>query len=64
MSAAVKERGSLVDSSRLLNESSLKERFSNMIIQWEVILVLMFVFEIVLFSNLTPYFLNYFNIIN
>ena len=64
MSAAVKDRSSLVDSSRLLNETSFKERFGKIIIQWEVILILMFVFEIVLFSNLTPYFLNYFNMMN
>ena len=64
MSAGSKTKNSLVDSSRLINETSLKERLGNLIIQWEVILVLMFIFEVVLFTNITPYFLDYFNLMN
>ena len=58
------DKKSLVDKSRLINENSLKERFGNLIIQWEVILVLMFIFEVILFTNITPYFLDYFNLMN
>ena len=57
-------KSSLVHHTRLINEGSLKERLSNLIVQWEVILVLMFVFEIILFANLSPYFLDYFNLMN
>ena len=64
MSDNKKGRNSLVDTSRLINESNLKERLGNFFIQWEVILVLMFIFEIILFTNLSPYFLDYFNMMN
>lgn len=64
MSMKTEGKKSLVDKSRLINESSLKERFGNLIVQWEVILVLMFLFEVILFSNLSPYFLDYFNLMN
>ena len=64
MSNNSESKKSLVDKSRLINETSLKERFGNLIIQWEVILVLMFLFEIILFSNLSKYFLDYFNLMN
>ena len=55
---------SLVNNSRLLNERGFSQWFGNLIIQWEAILVLMFVFEVILFANLSPYFLDYFNLMN
>ncbi len=64
MSDRQKEKNSLVESSRLLQEASFKERLGNLFVQWEVILVLMFVFEIILFTNLSEYFLDYFNMMN
>ena len=64
MGSRQEEKQSLVESSRLLSETSLTERLANLFVQWEVILVLIFVFEVVLFSNLSPYFLDYFNMMN
>ncbi len=58
------DRNSLVDGSRLINENSLKSRLGNLIVQWEFILVIMFIAEVILFSSITPYFLDYFNLMN
>ncbi|MBI9106727.1 MAG: ABC transporter permease [Spirochaetales bacterium] len=64
MGVTTHNNNSLVETSRFINETGLKERFGKLIIQWEVILVLMFLFEIILFSNISPYFLDYFNLMN
>lgn len=54
----------LVQGSRLVDESSLRERLILLFTKWEVLLSLLFVFEIVLFTNLSPYFFDYFNLMN
>ena len=43
---------------------SVKARFLNVLMKWEVILFLIFVIVIIVNSNLSPYFLDYFNILN
>lgn len=43
---------------------SFRERAGELFIQWEVILVFLFILEIIIFSVLTPYFLDYFNLMN
>ena len=62
MSAETKR--DLVSGTRLVDESSLKERLITIFTKWEVILALLIVFEFILFSNLSPYFLDYFNLMN
>ncbi len=54
----------LVSGSRLVDENSLKERLIVIFTKWEVILAVLIVFEFILFSNLSPYFLDYFNLMN
>ncbi len=43
---------------------SVKARFLNVLMKWEVILFLIFLIVIIVNSNLSPYFLDYFNILN
>ncbi len=57
-------RNPLVSSSRLVNENSLKERLILLFTKWETLLAILFISEVVIFSNLTPYFLDYFNLMN
>ncbi len=54
----------LMGSDRLINENSFKERMIVLFTKWETLLALLFVLEIVIFSNITPYFLDYFNLMN
>lgn len=58
------KKNPLVGSSRLINENTVKERMILLFTKWEVLLSLLFVLEIILFSNLSPYFLDYFNLMN
>lgn len=58
------EQAALVNSTRLINENSLKERLIILFTKWEVLLALLIIFEFILFSNLSPYFLDYFNLMN
>lgn len=54
----------LVNISRLIDENSLKEKLILLFTKWEVLLGILLVFEFILFSNLSPYFLDYFNLMN
>ncbi|MBN2860092.1 MAG: ABC transporter permease [Sphaerochaetaceae bacterium] len=54
----------LMGSGRLIDENSFKERMIVLFTKWETLLALLFVLEIVVFSNITPYFLDYFNLMN
>ncbi len=54
----------LVSSARLINENSFKERMIVLFTKWETLLALLFILEVVVFSNITPYFLDYFNLMN
>ncbi|RKX88243.1 MAG: ABC transporter permease [Spirochaetes bacterium] len=55
---------SIVDKSRLVDESGLNSRIVSFVTKWEFILVVLLLLEIVVFSNLTPHFLNTFNLLN
>ncbi len=55
---------SLVDSSRLVDESGWRIRLVSMVTRWEFILLILLVMEVLIFSNLTPHFLNTFNLLN
>lgn len=54
----------LVSASRLIQENSLKERMILIFTKWEVILGLLLIFVFLLFSNVSPYFLDKFNLLN
>jgi rhamnose transport system permease protein len=53
-----------VSQSRLINETSLKERIIDLVTKWEFILVVLFLAVVAYFSNASPYFLDYFNLMN
>ena len=53
-----------VSQKRLINETSLKERIIDLVTRWEFILVILFLAVAVFFSNASPYFLDYFNMMN
>ncbi len=55
---------SLVDKTRLVNEDGLKSRVISLVTKWEFILFILLLLEVIIFSNLTPYFLNTFNLLN
>ena len=54
----------LVNLSRLVDESSLKERLIILFTKWEVILGILFVLVFLIFSYISPYFLDTFNLLN
>lgn len=54
----------LVSTTRLIDESSLKERLILLFTQWEVILGLLLILVFAYFINITPYFLDAFNLLN
>ncbi len=53
-----------VSQTRLLNETSLKEKLIGLATKWEFILVILFMGVVVFFSSTTQYFLDYFNLLN
>lgn len=55
---------SLVDKTRLVNEDGWKSKAISLLTKWEFILLILLILEVVIFSNLTPYFLNTFNLLN
>jgi rhamnose transport system permease protein len=57
-------RKSLVDTSRLVDESGWRIKAATLATRWEFILLVLLVLEVVVFSNLSPYFLNTFNLLN
>ncbi len=58
------ENKQFVAQSRLIDEMSLKNRLVELITKWEVILSFLIVVVFVFFSNMTPYFLDWFNLMN
>ncbi len=56
--------GNLVRQDRLINEFSLKKRITGMLTQWEFILFLVLIGVFVFFTAISPYFLDYFNLMN
>jgi len=58
------ENKQFVAQSRLIDEFSLKNRLIELITKWEVILSFLFIAIFVFFSNMTPYFLDWFNLMN
>ncbi|NBK21070.1 MAG: ABC transporter permease, partial [Spirochaetia bacterium] len=58
------ENKQFVAQSRLIDEMSLKNRLVELVTKWEVILSFLFVVVFVFFSNMTPYFLDWFNLMN
>lgn len=55
---------SLVNVNRLISERSLKERLIAMFTLWEVILVFLMLLVFIYFINVSPYFLDAFNLLN
>lgn len=53
-----------VSATRLIKETSLRERIIDIITQWEFLLGVLFVGVVIFFSNASPYFLDYFNMMN
>lgn len=55
---------SLVDKTRLINEEGWKSTIIRLLTKWEFVLLILLILEVLIFSNLTPYFLNAFNLLN
>jgi len=53
-----------VSQTRLINETSLKERLIELVTKWEFILVVLFLGVVIYFSNASSHFLDYFNLMN
>ncbi|NCC14552.1 MAG: ABC transporter permease, partial [Spirochaetia bacterium] len=58
------DRQDLVAKSRLIDEMSVKNRLIEFFTKWEVILVIIFTLMVLFFSGRTPYFLDWFNLMN
>ncbi|QEN09503.1 ABC transporter permease [Oceanispirochaeta crateris] len=58
------ERLQHVSQDRLINETNIREILIEMVTKWEFILILLFLGVIIFFSNASPYFLDYFNMMN
>lgn len=54
----------LVARSRLVDESSIKERLLRIFTQWEVLLGIIFILMVLFFTGRTPWFLDWFNLMN
>ncbi|AEC02854.1 ABC transporter permease [Parasphaerochaeta coccoides] len=54
----------LVARSRLVDESGLKEQLIRIFTQWEVLLGIIFILMVLFFTGRTPYFLDWFNLMN
>ncbi len=59
-----KQDKELVAKSRLVDESGLKERLIRLFTQWEVLLTLIFIGMVIFFTGRSPYFLDWFNLMN
>ena len=53
-----------ISQTRLIKESSLRERTIDLVTRWEFILAVLFIGVVVFFANASPYFLDYFNMMN
>ncbi|HOR79853.1 MAG TPA: ABC transporter permease [Sphaerochaeta sp.] len=60
----MREKRELMAKTRLIDESSLKERLITIFTMWEVLLSIIFILIIIFFSTRTRYFLNWFNLMN
>ncbi len=58
------EKTDLVAKGRLIDEMSIKNRLIEFFTQWEVLLSIIFVLVFVFFTFRTPYFLDWFNLMN
>ena len=58
------EQRDLVAKSRLINEMSLKNRLIEFFTKWEVLLCIIFASMFIFFTLKTPYFLDWFNLMN
>ncbi len=58
------EKRDLMAKSRLIDEMSVKNRLIEYFTQWEVLLSIIIVFVFVFFTIRTPYFLDWFNLMN
>ncbi|MGE4584485.1 MAG: ABC transporter permease [Sphaerochaeta sp.] len=58
------EKSELVAKSRLINEMSIKHRLVEFFTKWEVLLVIIITLVFVFFTFRTPYFLDWFNLMN
>jgi rhamnose transport system permease protein len=58
------EKRDLVAKTRLIQENSLKNTLIELFTKWEMLLGVIFVLMVIFFSNLSPYFLDYFNLMN
>ncbi|MEA4859445.1 MAG: ABC transporter permease [Sphaerochaeta sp.] len=58
------EQRDLVAKSRLINEMSLKNRLIEFFTKWEVLLCIIFASMFIFFTLRTPYFLDWFNLMN
>jgi rhamnose transport system permease protein len=54
----------LVSEGRLIKEMSVKNRLIELFTRWEVLLCILFIAVIIFFSNMTPYFWDWFNLMN
>lgn len=58
------EKKQFVAQGRLIDEMSLKNRLVELITKWEVILSFLFVVVFIFFTNMSSYFLDWFNLMN
>ncbi|MDD3822606.1 MAG: ABC transporter permease [Sphaerochaetaceae bacterium] len=58
------EQRDLVAKTRLIEERGWRHSLTELLTKWEVLLGIIFVLMVVFFSNLSPYFLDYFNLMN
>jgi len=58
------DKQDLVAKTRLLDESGWRNRLIELFTKWEVLLGVIFILMVIYFSNLTPYFLDSFNLMN
>lgn len=58
------EQRDLVSKTRLIEESGWRNRLIDVFTRWEILLGIIFVLMVIFFQNRTPYFLDYFNLMN
>ncbi|MEA5031877.1 MAG: ABC transporter permease [Sphaerochaeta sp.] len=58
------EQRDLVAKTRLIQETGWRNALIELFTKWEVLLGIIFVLMVLFFSNLSPYFLDYFNLMN
>lgn len=58
------EQRDLVAKTRLIEEAGWKNRLIELFTKWEFLLGIIFILMVLIFSNLSPWFLDYFNLMN